>query len=116
MGSPMLQAGLALLSLCALACPPARAARCTGPASCAGGPGGPADTERSGNAGALAKRGTGWGYHDANVATDMSVLQVGWWYNWGSDTGSAGNLNNGIEFVPMIVSAHALRPPRQRAL
>ena len=107
MGSPLIRARLALLCLCVLTSPLARAARCTGGASCAGAPSGPAGTGRSGHAGALAKRGTGWGYHDTNVATDMSILKVDWWYNWGSDTGSAGILNNGAEFVPMIVSAQA---------
>lgn len=119
MGSPVLQARLALLCLCVLTGRLARATRCTGGASCAGAPSGPAGTGRSGHAGALAKRGTGWGYHDTNVAADMSILTVEWWYNWGSDTGSAGNLNNGVEFVPMIVSAQPFSTqdgPQQRVL
>ena len=108
MGTPVLQARLALLCLCVLASPLARAARCTGGASCAGAPSGPGGTGRSGHAGALAKRGTGWGYHDTNVAADMSVLTVDWWYNWGSDTGQRGEFEQRRRVCfHMIVSARA---------
>ena len=67
-----------LVSLsCVMLLPSAQAARCTGQGGgCSTGTKSPTPRD------ALSKRGTGWGYHDANVSSDLSTLGVAWWYNW----------------------------------
>lgn len=67
-----------LVSLsCVMLLPSAQAARCTGQ-----GGGCSTVTKSPTPRDALSKRGTGWGYHDANVSSDLSTLGVAWWYNW----------------------------------